>query len=206
MILGVKMNGISFEFEELSIDDDQQKYNYICDITNIDTNGNGIYSITILDKAYKHGVIFNGWELKGGKITYDWGGSNAYFVLQDSLGHKANDIYALGQKGSMGGFDVIKMVQSIFYKAVDIMRNYENVEEYNVLFQFEKSIKNEATLWYKSESDYDYALGELSEAIVKYRSAIKYLKKKDNEKSNLKIIELREKMREYLTWLKPREF
>lgn len=32
MILGVKMNGISFEFEELSIDDDQQKFDYICNV------------------------------------------------------------------------------------------------------------------------------------------------------------------------------
>lgn len=31
------------------------------------------------------------------------------------------------------------------------------------------------------------------------------LEKQDNEKSNLKIVELREKMREYLTWLKPRQ-
>ena len=159
-----------------------------------------------MDKYYKHGVVYNGWELKDGVIFYDWGMSSARFDLQDSLGYKANDIYAIGQRGSMGGFDVSQMIQSIFFKAIDIMRNYENVEEYNVLFQFEKSIENKATLLYKSESGYDYALGELSEAIVKYRSAIKYLKKKDNDKSNLKIIELREKMREYLTWLKPRDF
>lgn len=60
-------------------------------------------------------------------------------------------------------------------------------------------------MWYKSESGYDYALGELGQAITKYRSAISYLEKQDNEKSNLKIVELREKMREYLTWLKPRQ-
>ena len=31
-ILGVKMNGLSFQINELSIDDDQQNYDYICNI------------------------------------------------------------------------------------------------------------------------------------------------------------------------------
>lgn len=48
-ILGVKMNGLSFQINELSIDDDQQNYDYICNIVSTQGwNGNGKYSISIL--------------------------------------------------------------------------------------------------------------------------------------------------------------
>ncbi len=57
-ILGVKMNGLSFQINELSIDDDQQNYDYICNIVSTQGwNGNGKYSISILQYCVK--LIFN---------------------------------------------------------------------------------------------------------------------------------------------------
>ena len=98
-ILGVKMNGLSFQINELSIDDDQQNYDYICNIVSTQGwNGNGKYSISILDSQMKQGIVLNGWELREGSISYDWGNSSCYFVLRDSVGTKTKDIYACGQR------------------------------------------------------------------------------------------------------------
>lgn len=121
-ILGVKMNGLSFQINELSIDDDQQNYDYICNIVSTQGwNGNGKYSISILDSQMKQGIVLNGWELREGSISYDWGNSSCYFVLKFCW-YKNKRYICLWTKRLHGWFNPLYMTKAIFPKAIEIMK------------------------------------------------------------------------------------
>lgn len=205
-ILGVKMNGLSFQINELSIGDDQQNYDYICNIVSTQGwNGNGKYSISILDSQMKQGIVLNGWELREGSISYDWGNSSCYFVLRDSVGTKTKDIYACGQRGSMGGFNPLYMTKAIFPKAIEIMRKYETAEEYEVVTTFEKKLEDKRFLAYESNSDFDYSLELLDEAISSYLKVKEYYSKGTVPDGELKIIDIREEMKDFLSYFKKKD-
>ncbi len=204
-ILGIKMNGLSLHIDELSIDDDQQKYDFVCNIVSTQAwNGNGKFSISILDRQLKHGIILNGWELCEGHISYDWGSSVCYFVLRDAKNAKTQDICACSQKGSMGGFDSLYMTKAIFPKAIEIMRTYDDVEEYYAVTNLEKCIADKRFLTYDT-SNLDYALKLLGETIEAYKQAKEYYTKNDNAESERKLLDLRAKMEDYISYLKKKK-
>lgn len=204
-ILGVKMNGLSFQIDELSIDDDQQKYDYICNIVLTEEwNGNGKFSISILDSQMKHGIVLNGWELHEGSISYNWGDSGCHFVLRDSLGTKT-EVYACGQRGSMGGFNPLYMTKTIFPKAIEIMRKYETAEEYIVVNTFEKKLEDKRFLAYESNSDFDYSLELLGEAISSYLKVKEYYSKDTVPDGEQKVIDLRDRIKDFVSYFKKKD-
>lgn len=140
-IYGIKINGTSIELISLSIEDDQTSFEYICNVSLCEnTNGNGRYSISILNKHFEKGLPIGNWKLVEGRIGYDWGGSTATFIMQDSLGNRTTRCFGMSGRGSARGFDVDTLTQSIFPAAVNIVASYPSAEAYNVCMKFfEKS-------------------------------------------------------------------
>lgn len=63
-IYGIKTNGTSIELTPLSIEEDQTSFEYICNVSLCDnTNGNGHYSISILNHHFEKGLPIGDWKL-----------------------------------------------------------------------------------------------------------------------------------------------
>lgn len=136
-IYGIKANGTSIELIPLSIEDDQTPFEHICNVSLCEnSNGNGLYSISILNKHFEKGLSIGNWKLIEGRIGFDWGESTTTFIMEDSLGNRTERCYGMSGKGSARGFDIDTLTRSIFPAAVDIVASYPNAEAYNVYVKF----------------------------------------------------------------------
>ena len=141
-ILGVIKNGVSFKIDTLKIEDDQSKYDYICNVSSASyNNGNGTFTISILNKDFIEGLPIGKWTLMGGRISFSWVSSTAYFYLIDENGDKTNSIDASKSYGSERGFNIEAMARSIFTKALGIVAEYPSAKIYNALSDFFENIK-----------------------------------------------------------------
>ena len=141
-ILGVKVNGTTFILTTLNEGDDQSSYDYIVNTSNSSyNNGNGSFSITILNKDFEKGLPINNWTLLEGTITFNWGDSDCYFVLIDENGERTKNIFACSGRGSSAGFNIENLTRSIFPKARDIIAEYPSARIYNTIDEFNKQGK-----------------------------------------------------------------
>lgn len=136
-LYGIKLNGPAIELTTLSIEEDQTSFEYICNVSLCEnTNGNGYYSISILNQHFEKGLPIGDWKLIEGRIGYDWGCSTATFIMEDSMGKRTTRCFGMSGKGSARGFDVDCLTRSIFPAAIDIVASYPNAEVYNVCVKF----------------------------------------------------------------------
>ena len=141
-IFGIKCNGVSISVSQISIDEDQSKFDYICNVSLKDSyNGNGTYDVSIINKDFIQGMPVGKWRIKEAWISYDWGDSYAMLVMEDEDGNETCNITADDQKGSISGFHVPSLARTIFTKAQEIVRDYPNAKVYNAIMELNKSKK-----------------------------------------------------------------
>lgn len=139
-IFGIKTNGVSFTIDELSLDMDQSIYDYVCNVNLAwSDNGNGTYSVKIIDKNYKSGFPIGEWTLKEGYISFDWGSSDIHFVLIDADGYETKPIFASSSRGSASYINTDSLIRSIFTKAVEIVSEYPSAKIYNAVYKMKDS-------------------------------------------------------------------
>lgn len=136
-ILGIKLNGCSFNIACLNISDDQAPYDYNCNVNpKSHVNGNGSFTISITNKDYIQGLPLGTWILLEGLIVYDWGESISYFYLLDMNGVKTNKIRATVARGSARGFQIEGLGRAIFSKAREVIEKFPSASVYNAYSNF----------------------------------------------------------------------
>ena len=97
-ILGIKCNGVSISVTQITIDENQSKFDYICNVSLKESNnGNGTYDISIINKDYIQGMPVSTWKINKAWISYDWGGSLAKLIMEDAEGNETCVITAGGK-------------------------------------------------------------------------------------------------------------
>ena len=195
LILGINANGVSFNIEILKIDDDQSKYEYICNVSeSSSSNGNGSYSINIVNKELIKGLPVGKWTLLEGHIQYDWGASDSFFTMIDERGENTNIIFASAAKGSASGFNIEALTRAIFTKAREIVSEYPSARIYNSCASFLKHSKrpSQSSLqrYLEREDSIDaintfikQTLNPLVEYIQLYKKTIEILEREDDIRS-----------------------
>ena len=195
-IFGIKCNGVSIIVSEISIDDNQSNYDFICNASVASSyNGNGSYSVSIVNKDYVQGMNVGEWRIIKAGIGYNWGDSRAYFCMEDAGGNRTDKIIASTQRGSAGGFSVPSLVKSIFTKAQEIVRDYPNAAVLNVVQDFYKAfgainvkflkgyLESEGKSDEKYLSNVGYVISKLSDLFVAYKKVKKVLDEREDPKS-----------------------
>lgn len=166
-IFGIKCNGVSILASEISIDDDQSVYDYICNVSLKNSeNGNGTYDVSIINKDYIQGMPVGKWRIKEAWISYDWGRSYAMLIMEDEDGNETCDITADDQRGSASGFHVPSLARTIFTKAQEIVRDYPNAKVFNAIMELKKS-KKDFNLSYHQKR-YKEVLNESDEVYIDF--------------------------------------
>ena len=87
-ILGIKCNGVSIKIDTLEIDADQTTYDYICNVMlAAESNGNGRYDISIVDKNLIQGFPIGEWRITKAWIFFNWGFAEAKYIMSDKYGN-----------------------------------------------------------------------------------------------------------------------
>lgn len=142
-ILGIKCNGVSIKIDTLTIESDQTPYDYICNVTLVNEhNGNGKYDVLIVDKDLVQGFPIGKWRIVKAWINYNWGSSEAKFIMSDKDGCYTNEITASKHKGCVSGFSTDIMSRSIFATAQKIASSYQSAPICNQVMAFEELIGN----------------------------------------------------------------
>lgn len=196
-IFGIKCNGVSISVSQISIDEDQSKFDYICKVSLKDSyNGNGTYDVSIINKDFIQGMPVGKWRIKEAWISYDWGNSYARLIMEDEDGNETCDITADDQKGSTSGFHVPSLARTIFTKAQEIVRDYPNALICTSIIELHKSQKSLNVDFLKNcvkrgkdngDEEYVdsivYVLGELSNHLEVYNKTKELLEKQDDIRS-----------------------
>lgn len=158
-IFGIKCNGVSIEASQISIEEDQSRFDYICNVSLKDSwNGNGTYEVSIINKDYIQGLPVGKWRLSKAWITYNWGDSSAKLVMEDEDGNDTCDIIASTDRGSAGGFHVPSLARTIFTKAQEVVRDYPNAKICSAIIELHESQKKLNISFLK-----EYCLGKVKE-------------------------------------------
>ena len=169
-ILGIKLNGTSFSLTTLEEGDLQSSFDYIVNTTNSSYNkGNGFFSISILNKNFEKGLPINNWTLLEGRIVFNWGSSDTYFILVDENGERTKNIFACSGRGAASGFNIENLTRSIFPKARDIISEYPSARIYNTIQDFisqGKKIKDFHREYIKEETDSYKAINYYQDKVV----------------------------------------
>lgn len=196
-IFGIKCNGVSISVSQISIDEDQSKFDYICNVSLKDSyNGNGTYDVSIINKDFIQGMPVGKWRIKEAWISYNWGNSYARLIMEDEDGNETCDITADDQKGSTSGFHVPSLARTIFTKAQEIVRDYPNALICTSIIELHKSQKSLNVDFLKNcvkrgkdngDEEYVdsivYVLGELSNHLEVYNKTKELLEKQDDIRS-----------------------
>lgn len=187
-ILGIGVNELSFIICRLSIHDDQKNYEYICNImSNGNSNGNGSYTISILNHNNIQGLPYRNWIIKGGGIRYKWGESHSWFKMIDPKGHETINIMAATGRGSASyeGFDIAELTKAIFPKAQEIIGEYPSAEIFNAIMDLKSSkpdieilkrYKDKSMGMIDAEKSVDYFTNHTFEILRKYISKFNFTK------------------------------
>lgn len=195
-IFGIKCNGVSIQVSPISIDDDQSKFDYICNVSLKDSwNGNGTYDVSIINKDYVQGMPIGKWRITKAWISYNWGDSFARLKMEDEYGNETCDITADNQSGSARGFHVPSLARTIFTKAQEIVRNYPNAEICSSIIELHKSQKDlnidflsNCLKGSKNNGDEEYVdsiayvLEKLSNHLETYNKTKELLKEQENQR------------------------
>lgn len=196
-IFGIKCNGVSISVSQISIDEDQSVYDYICNVSLKDSyNGNGTYDVSIINKDFIQGMPVGKWRIKEAWISYDWGNSYARLIMEDEDRNETCNITADDQKGSTSGFHVPSLARTIFTKAQEIVRDYPNAKVCNAIMELNKSKKG-FNLSYmknrykevldKSDEEYidfiEYLSMEVSQHLGVYKKTKALLEENDDQRS-----------------------
>lgn len=197
-IFGIKCNGVSIEVSQISIDDDQSRFDYICNVSLKDAwNGNGTYDVSIINKDYFQGLPVGKWRLSKAWITYNWGDSFAKLVMEDEDGNETCDIIASADRGSAGGFHVSSLARSVFTKAQEVVRDYPNAKICSAIIELHESQKQLNVSFLKeyclgkvkekSDEEYvdniEYVILKLSKHFEVYKRTKELLKEQEDQRS-----------------------
>ena len=198
-IFGIKCNGVSIAVSQITINDDQTRFDYICNVSLMSSNnGNGTYDISIVNKDNIQGMPVGKWRIKKAWINYNWGDSSSLLIMEDEDGNETTEIVADKQKGSMSGFSTLSLTRSIFTRAQVFVRDYPNALIYNAIVELNES-KRYFNLLYlnryrdnvlnKSDETYiEYfgsALIELSKHLVVFNKVKEQLEELDDQRSKI---------------------
>lgn len=203
-ILGIKCNGVSMDILTLRIDSDQTPYDYICNVSQSgDCNGNGTYDISIIDKNFSKGFNIGGWRITKAWISYDWGNSEAKFVMVDKNGDETYEIIASSEGGSRSsiGYDTDSLARSIFIKARNVVIDYPSANIYNAISKFKNLSSNNQWKYIRDRhkevgkiDEYldflEYATGKINEYLIVYKEVKTLLENSDDSKSPLLLEQL----------------
>ena len=143
-IFGIKRNGVSISVSQISIDEDQSMYDYICNVSLKESNnGNGTYDVSIINKDYIQGMSVGKWRITKSWIEYNWGDSFSKLIMEDEEGNETCNIIADNQNGSKSsyGFNIVSLTLAIFTKAQEIVRDFPNAKVCNAIMELNKSKK-----------------------------------------------------------------
>lgn len=195
-IFGIKCNGVSISVSQISIDEDQSKFDYICNVSLKESyNGNGTYDVSIVNKDFIQGMPVGKWRIKEAWISYNWGSSYAQLIMEDEDGNETCEITADDQKGSTSGFHVPSLARTIFTKAQEIVRDYPNARILNAVTDLDCSKKKLNVDFLKKclnsegkddESyldDVGYVLNKLSDHLSLYKKTKDLLKGEEDQRS-----------------------
>lgn len=194
---GIKCNGVSINLTQISIDNDQSGYDYICNVSLKDSyNGNGTYDVSIINKDYIQGMPVGKWRIKEAWITYDWGSSYSNLIMEDEDGNETNAIVADNQKGSASGFHLPSLARTIFTKAQEVARDYPNAKICNALMELNESkkhfnssnyIKRYKKVMDEPDEQYidfiRYVAGEISKHLNVFKKTTDILKEYEDQRS-----------------------
>ena len=195
-IFGIKCNGVSIQVTQISIDEDQTKFDYICNVLLKESwKGNGTYDISIVDKDYIPGMPVGKWRIKEAWISYDWGASNAKLIMEDAEGNETCELLADIQKGSASGFHIPSLARTIFTKAQEIVRDYPNAKVYNAVTELKASkeklnisllkqyLNSEDKEDDKYISNIEYVLSKIAKHLNVYKSTKDLLVNEEDQRS-----------------------
>ncbi len=215
-IFGIKCNGVSIAVSQITINDDQTRFDYICNVSLMNSNnGNGTYDVSILNKDRIQGMPVGKWRIKKAWINFNWGDSSSLFIMEDEDGKETIEIVADKQKGSMSGFNTPSLTWSIFTRAQEIVRDYPNALIYNAIVELNES-KRYFNLLYldryrvnvlnKSDETYiEYfgsALIELSKHLVVFNKVKEQLEELDDQRSKILLKDITTDCRKLLEGFK----
>jgi hypothetical protein len=215
-IFGIKCNGVSIAVSQITINDDQTRFDYICNVSLMNSNnGNGTYDVSIINKDRIQGMPVGKWRIKKAWINFNWGDSSSLFIMEDEDGKETIEIVADKQKGSMSGFNTPSLTWSIFTRAQEIVRDYPNALIYNAIVELNES-KRYFNLLYldryrvnvlnKSDETYiEYfgsALIELSKHLVVFNKVKEQLEELDDQRSKILLKDITTDCRKLLEGFK----
>ena len=214
-IFGIRCNGVSIQVSQISIDEDQSMFDYICNVSLKDSwNGNGTYDVSIVNKDYVHGMPVGKWRIKKAWINYNWGESNAKLIMEDPDGSETCELVADSQRGSSSGFHIPSLVRAIFTKAQNIVRDYPNAKVCNAVAELKASKENLNIHYLKkylnSENNGDekfisnikYVLDKLAHHLTVYTTTRDLLSKEEDQRSKLLLKDITAECRHLLLDLK----
>ena len=197
-IFGIKCNGVSIHVSQISIDEDQSKDDYICNVSLKDSwNGNGTYDISIVNKDFIHGMPVGRWRIKEAWISYNWGDSTARLIMEDPDGNETCDLVADSQRGSAGGFHIPSLARTIFTKAQEVVRDYANAKVCNAVAEL-KASKDKLNISFlkqclnseeKGDEEYisniEYVVSKLAKHLNVYKSTKDLLSNEEDQRSKI---------------------
>ena len=201
-ILGIKCNGVSIKIDTLEIDADQTTYDYICNIMlAAESNGNGRYDISIVDKNLIQGFPIGEWRITKAWIFFNWGFAEAKYIMSDKYGNFTSEIVASRQKGSFSGFSTNTLAKSIFSSAQKIVYTYPSAPICDSVIALDKmlsvlnsqSIKDSYKKYQRKETYYDKTedfldsiacwAKEVRDLVAKYKDVTKMLSDVDDPRA-----------------------
>lgn len=212
-IFGIRCNGVSVEVSLISIDEDQSKFDYICNVFLENFyNGNGTYNISIVNKDNIPGMAVGKWRIKKAWIRFDWGCSKSKLIMEDPDGSETCELLADSQKGSASSqsFDVPSLARTIFSKAQSIVRDYPNAKVYNAVAELQElkrslrfaSLSRQDDGSERYISDIEFALRKLVQYLNVYKTTRDLLSKEEDQRSQLLFKDLSAECRHLLLELK----
>ena len=190
------------KIDTLEIDADQTAYDYICNVMlAMESNGNGRYDISILDKDFIQGFSIGEWRITKAWIIFNWGFAEAKYVMSDKDGYYTHEIIASRQKGSFSGFSTSTLAKSIFSSAQKVVCDYLSAPICDSVMALDSMIAvlNPPTIkerykkyqrkdaYYTKTEDFLDSIGywakEISELVSKYKDVTKELSDVDDPRA-----------------------
>ena len=195
------------KIDTLEIDGDQTAYDYICNVMlAVESNGNGRYDISIVDKEFIQGFPFGEWRITKAWIIFNWGFAEAKYVMSDKYGNLTHEIIASRQKGSISGFSTSILTKSIFASAQKIVCDYPSAPICDSVMALDnlvdglnpqsikesyKKYQRKETYYTKTEDFLDsigYWAKKVSDIVAKYKDVTKMLSDIDDPRAKQLIV------------------
>ena len=198
-IFVIKCNGVSICVSPISIDEDQTKFDYICNVLLENTsNGNGTYDVSIINEDYIQGMPVGKWKIKRARISYDWYRTWTYLTMEDENGIETKEIITDFQSGSVRGLNIESLTQTIISKAQEVARDYPNAKVCDAVMALNASKRDLGIPYLKSrlkevltKSDFEYLdfieffTSKISNHLKVYKDALELLDEEGDERNKI---------------------